>query len=177
MNKAFYIITSLVLFFGCSEGDIIENDILFDAPVANCENQNDNTFVFYKVDSDINQAFSLNFTSSTFELNTVPESLSFTTSLNGTSNTLVYRQFDQSINGTEYFCSSVPPGNISVTQELIASNGSAEILYAEKSNTGTEITYTRTIMLTNITLEGNGITIRQELIELGTDEFTIPVSQ
>ncbi len=176
MNKAFYLIICMSLCIGCSEGDVIENDILFDAALQNCANQNDNTFVFYKVDTAINQAFSLSFTNTTFELNTVPEDLSFTIALNATTNVLLYRKFDTAINGDDYFCSSVPPGNINVTQELISSNGNVEILYAEKSNSGTTITYTRTVMLSNVTLEGDDIAIRQELLELGSDEFTITVT-
>ncbi|PKV51685.1 hypothetical protein ATE84_3777 [Aquimarina sp. MAR_2010_214] len=158
----------------CSEGDIIENDISnFTAPLENCSNQNENTFVFFKVDSQINQSLSLSFTSTTFELNTAPENLTQTIALNSTTNILVHRQFNTQINGAVYFCSSVPPSGITVTQELKSSNGNAVIKYVVKSDTATETIYTRTITLTDITLEGAGISIRQELLELGEDEVTV----
>ncbi len=167
----FLIITMSLLILSCSEGDVIEDNFSFSGTLENCSTGDD--FVFYKVDSEINQALSLNFTNTTFELNTVPEELTFTITLNSSTNNLIYRQFDSAIDGNSYFCSSVPPGNILVTQELISTNGTATITYVVLSETTTDITYTRTITLTNITLEGNGIAVRKELIELGADELTV----
>ncbi len=161
-----------LLLVGCSEGDIINDDFSFTAALDNCFNGDD--FVFFKVDPNVDQAFSLNFTSTTFELNTVPEALTFSITLNGTSNALIYRKFDTAIDGQAYFCTSVPPGNILVTQELIASNGTVTINYVEKEQTTTEITYTRTITITNVTLLGDDIEVRQEVIEFGSDEITVP---
>ncbi|WP_152538669.1 hypothetical protein [Aquimarina macrocephali] len=174
MNNFFYYIIFIAVLVSCSEGDVIENDISnFTAPLENCSNQNESTFVFFKIDSQINQSLSLSFTSTTFELNTAPEGLTQTIELNNTTNTLVYRQFNAQIDGSAYFCSSVPPSGITITQELKSSNGNAVIKYVVKSDTATEIVYTRTITLTDITLEGAGISIRQELLELGEDEITV----
>ncbi|WP_282090279.1 hypothetical protein [Aquimarina algiphila] len=175
MNKVFFLII-FTLLISCSEGDIIENDISnFTAPLENCSNQSNDTFVFFKTDSEINQSISLSFTSTVFELNTIPdnEELTLTITLDGTANVLIYRQFDTAINGSEYFCSSVPPGDITVTQELISSNGNAEIKYTLLSETMTEATYTRSFTLNDITLEGPDIAIRQEVLEFGNDEITI----
>lgn len=174
MNNFFYYIIFIAVLVSCSEGDIIENDISnFTAQLENCSNQNENTFVFFKIDSQINQSLSLSFTSTTFDLNTAPENLTQTIVLNSTTNVLISRQFSAQIDGTAYFCSSVPPSGITVTQELKSSNGNAVIKYVVKSDTATETIYTRTITLTNITLEGAGISIRQELLELGEDEITV----
>ncbi|WP_074409970.1 hypothetical protein [Aquimarina megaterium] len=174
MNNFFYYIIFIAVLVSCSEGDVIENDISnFTAPLENCSNQNEDTFVFFKIDPQINQSLSLSFTSSTFELNTVPESLTHTVELNKTTNILIYRQFNTQVDGTAYFCSSIPPSGITVTQELKSSNGNAEIKYVVKSDTATETIYTRTITLTDITLEGAGIAIRQELLQLGEDEITV----
>ncbi|SHI49941.1 hypothetical protein [Aquimarina spongiae] len=170
--RIYCILTAVIFILGCSEGDVIEDNFDFTASVENCSNGDD--FVFFKIDPSINQALSLSFTSTTFELNTVPTDLTFSITLNSTSNVLVYRQFDNSIDGNTYFCSSVPPGNIQVTQELISSNGTATITYTELSQTDTDITYTRSIVLENITLIGTEIEVRQERINFGSDEITIP---
>ncbi len=175
MNKIYCLIFFSVLIISCSEGDIIENDIDFTAQLDHCSNPEENTFVFYKIDTAINQALSLSFTSPTFQLNTVPEDFTITITLNETTNILTYRQFDSAINGEAYYCVSVPPGDITVTQELVSTNGNAVISYNEISKTDTTITYTRTITLNETTLNGDGISIRQELLELGTDEITVAI--
>ncbi|WP_128755159.1 hypothetical protein [Aquimarina sediminis] len=174
MNKLFYYIICITLISSCSEGDIIDNDISnFTAELEKCSNQEENTFVFFKTDTQINQSLSLGFTSTTFELDTAPEDLITTITLNENTNTLIYRQFESKINGAEYFCSSVPPSGINVTQELKSSDGNAEIKYVIKNEDATSITYTRTITLINITLIGPDISIRQESLEFGQDEITV----
>ncbi len=173
MNKVFGLIISALLIAGCSEGDIIENEINFSASLEKCSNLNDNTFVFYKIDNTINQALSVGFTSTTFRLDTVPEDLLVTIILNETTNTLFYRQFDSAINGADYFCASVPPSGITVTQELTGTDGVIEITYTVDSTTDTETIYTRTIVLKNITIIGEDKVIRQEVLDFGTDQVTI----
>lgn len=174
MNKFFFSILIVILTASCSEGDIINNDITnFDAPLENCANLNQNTFVFFKVDTDVNQSLSLSFTSTTFKLNLVPKELSHTIALNTTTNLLIHRKFASKINNTEYFCASVPPNGTVIAQELKSSDGNAIIKYTEKSQTSTSITYTRNITLSNITLKGNDISIRLELLNFGEDEITI----
>ncbi len=174
MNKIFKYFVFPLLVIACSEGDVIENNISeVNGTLENCANLNENTFVFYKIDPQINQAISLAFTSTTFDLDTVPEGLSTTITLNGTSNTIIYRRFDTAIDGATYFCASVPPSGINVTQELISSNGNAVITYVINTDTATETVYDRIITLTNVTFEGPGVAIRQELLEFGSDEITI----
>ncbi len=173
MNRIFSLIIFALLITGCSEGDVIENDIDFSASLENCSNLNENTFVFYKIDNTSNQSLSLGFTSTTFELDTVPEDLSITIPLNETTNTLFYRQFGSAISGADYFCASVPPSGITVTQELIGSDGSIEITYSIDSTTDTETIYNRAIVLKNVTIIGEDIVIRQEVLEFGTDKITI----
>ncbi len=171
MKKIIYLFVLTLLTISCSEGDIIEDDINFTAVLENCSNAND--FVFFKIDSEKNQALSLNFTSTSFELNELPETdLTETITINGTTNTLIYRKFDAQINGEEYFCSSIPPSNVLVTRELISASGTAMITYVLVS--GTTNTYTRTITLSDVTFKGVDIEIRQELFEFGEEEVTIP---
>ncbi|WP_108803021.1 hypothetical protein [Aquimarina sp. Aq107] len=179
MIKRLCFLFFLLLLIGCSEGDLIEvsvDDLTGD--LENCSNENDNTFVFFVVDQDINRSLSLNFTDTSFELNptTVSEiSLDEATviTLNTTNNQFIYREFDTSIDGDEYFCSSIPVSGITVTQELISSNGTAEISYEELTTSATETTYSRTVTLKDITLEGNGIAIRKQSLVLGLDNITI----
>ncbi|GAA4277965.1 hypothetical protein [Aquimarina mytili] len=173
MNKVFSLIIFILLITSCSEGDIIENDIDFNASLESCSNLNDNTFVFYKIDDSINQALSLGFTSTTFEVDTVPEDLSITIPLNETTNTLFYRKFGSAINGADYFCASVPPSGVTITQELIGSDGSIVITYTVDSTTSTETIYNRNIALQNVTIIGADRVIRQEVLEFGSDKITI----
>ena len=164
----------VLIIYSCTEGDVIENNINFTAQLESCDNPNENTFVFYKIDSGTNQGLSLQFSSTSFELNTIPNDLLFSIALNTSNNLLIYRQFDTSVVGSEYFCASVPPSGIGVAQELIANDGDVEIVYEIISDTTTETVYSRTITINNVTLEGNDIAIRQEVLDFGSDEITIP---
>ncbi|MGY3793394.1 hypothetical protein [Aquimarina sp. 433] len=180
MINRIYIIVLVLFFASCSEGDILEIplDIFSDDELQNCSNENDNTFVFFVIDQDTNRSLSVNFTDSSFEIEpatvadvSVDEPVVIT--LNTTTSQLLYREFDTSINGDDYFCNSVPISNVNVTQELVSSNGTVEISYVLQNTTATETTYERTVTLNDVTLEGNGIGIRRELLVLGTDNVTV----
>ena len=166
----------------CSEGDIIDNDITnFDAPLENCANANKNTFVFFKVDNTTNSAMSMNFSSTTFNINPKTSDISTTEpttiALNADTNQLIYREFDAAISGSDYFCSIVPPSNTTVTKELISSNGTLAISYTELEPTAnTQKRFTRTLTVLNSTLEGDGITIRNEILVLGSDTIEADIS-
>lgn len=174
MNRVFYLLMLILFISSCSEGDIIDTNVNFTASLEKCSNLDEDTFVFYKIDTNVNQTLSLGFTSTTFELDTVPEELSTTITLNETSNTLFYRKFASAINGDDYFCSSVPPSGITVIEELTATDGTAEITYTVESMTDTQILYNRVITLKNITLVGKDIILRREVLDLGTDQITVP---
>lgn len=170
MTRILFFFVSIFILNSCSEGDIINTEFNFTATPEDCFN-GDN-FVIYKIDPDANRVISLNFTSTTFEVNQVPDDgESETITLNGTTNVLTYRKFDSPINGDEYFCSSVPPGNISVTEELVSSSGTASISYSTVD--GQTV---RNVTLSNITFKGTGVEIRQELFDLGSYvvEVTVP---
>ncbi|MEW7292778.1 hypothetical protein [Aquimarina sp. 2304DJ70-9] len=181
MNKVFCLIIFTLLLTNCSEGDIIENDTNFDASLENCSNLNDNTFVFYKIDDDINRSLSVNFTSPTFDITPEVNDISVTTpttiTLNDDSNQLIYREFSSAITGSDYFCSSIPSSDITITEELISSDGIMEVSYEELDPTSnTQRRYTRTVVVRNATLIGNGIVIRNELLVLGSDIIDADVS-
>ncbi|WP_299242828.1 hypothetical protein [uncultured Aquimarina sp.] len=181
MNKL-YLLCFTLLLISCSEGDIIEFSVDdLNGDLENCSNENDNTFVFFVNDADMNRSLSVNFTDSSFEINpeiTSDISLDEPTviTLNTSNNQLLYREFNTSIIGEEYFCSSIPVSNINVTLELISTNGTAEISYeaAEDQPDPTQTAYSRTVILRDVTLEGDGIALRKEKLDLGSDTIFIP---
>jgi len=180
MYKLYFLFLILTI-ISCSEGDVIEITVdNFNGELQNCANENDNTFVFFVIDQDVNRSLSVNFTDTSFEINplvvadiTLDEPTIIT--LNTSNNQFLYREFNTAINGDQYFCNSIPISNVSVTQELVSSNGTAEISYAISDDSDpTQTIYSRTVILKDITLEGNGIALRKEILELGSDNITIP---
>jgi len=176
-NKPYILILTLIaLLIGCTEGDIIELELNFEATPEDCFNTNN--FVIYKIDADTNSAISLTFTSTSFEVNQVPAQNADgtfpdqTITLNGQSNVLTYRTFDKSINGETYFCSSVPPANILVTEEFNSRNGVVTISYMQ--DPANEKIFTRTVTLSNITFSGDDMEIRREFYDFGSYQITIP---
>ncbi|QKX07205.1 hypothetical protein HN014_20560 [Aquimarina sp. TRL1] len=163
---------SLILFISCSEGEIINQPIDFSAAMQNCTNDSSNSFVFYKIKDDNKEFLSLNFTSTSFNINTIP-SKPVTVPLNSSTNIVTYRAFNKVINGDTYFCSSIPPSDANVINEFISTNGTAVITYTLKTTTDTTEIHSRTVDLFNITLEGPDINYRVEKLSLGTDEVVI----
>ena len=163
------ILALIITFTSCSEGDLFDGEINFEADLEKCSNNTD--FVFYKIDG--NKSLSVNFTSSTFNINAADESQIVTIALNGSSNLLSYRVFDNPIDGSAYFCSSVPPNGINVIDELTSISGTIEITYNQTSISDTETTYSRTITLRDITLTGPGRAIRKEVLIMGSDEVVV----
>lgn len=159
-----------ITFIGCSEGDIITDDVDFTADLENCFNEND--FVFYKIDSAENRSMSLSFTSTSFDINPATAPTDTTVITLSSSNSLIYREFNSEIDGDTYFCSSIPPSDTNIVNELLATDGTAEIIYTLKdvSDPMSEI-YIRTIVLKNITLIGDGVALRREFLTLGTEEI------
>ncbi|WP_062055156.1 hypothetical protein [Aquimarina longa] len=182
MNKIFYYISFIVLIFSCSEGDIIETNISsFDTKLENCSNADKKTFVFYKVDKDKKRSLSVNFTSATFDITPETNSISVTKPttipLNADGNKLIYRKFSSPISKSDYFCNSVPPNNISITEELISSDGTLEISYTELEPVSTtQKRFIRTITVKNATLENDNVTIRKEILVIGTDTIEANIS-
>ncbi|MBP2832800.1 hypothetical protein J8281_11440 [Aquimarina sp. U1-2] len=165
MNDKFVYILLLLWMTSCSEGDIIEDDINFEATLEDCAI--DTNFVIFKVSTDGNETISLNFASTNFDLDNPPEDNANQTLELNTTNNLIYRQFDNSIDAEAYFCSSIPPGNIRVIRELISTNGTATISYTTENNVTT-----RSVVFSNVTFLGTDVEIRQELFELGS--YTLP---
>lgn len=168
MKKSISILFILLFAIGCSEGDIIETSVNVDAPLQSCGNTNTRTFVFYKIDNASNQVLSLSFNSSTFSLETAFTD-TVVVALNNSSNKLIYRELNSNIDGQTYFCSSIPPAQNNLERELVSENGSANITFEKVEGTDNE--YTRQITLENITFKGEGIALRKEVFELGSEIF------
>ncbi|GAA3518251.1 hypothetical protein GCM10022393_35460 [Aquimarina addita] len=179
MYRYIYLLIIILTITGCSEGDIIDVSINFDGELQNCSNDIDNTFVFYKVDADNKRTLSLSFTSTTYD--STPDSISTDNeptviTLDETDNILIYREFETAINGSTYFCASVPPSMNEISEEYTSTDGTAEIsLEVFNDDDPNNIVYQRTITLKNITFIGDDIEIRREELLLGSDtQVVIP---
>ncbi|WP_152537347.1 hypothetical protein [Aquimarina pacifica] len=181
MNK-FYLYALVFFFFsGCSEGDIIETEVNFEASLENCANLTDQAYVFYKIEDTGNKSLSVSFTSTTFEISPNVDDISTdestTVTLNSTDNLLIFREYESAISGPDYFCNSVPPSGISIIDELISTEGTVNISYeALEATSNTQERYTRTVTVENATLQGDDIAIRKEYILLGSDTIEADIS-
>lgn len=167
--KILLFLSVIITCYSCSEGDLFNDTVNFEAPLEKCFNAND--FVFYKTDGTT--SLSVNFTSTTFDINDADEAETISIALDGSSNILSYRVFDSAINGFDYFCSSVPPNGIEVLDELTSTSGTVEISYSATSTDDSKTTYSRTVTLRDITLTGSERAIRKEVLILGSDEVTV----
>lgn len=173
MNRCIYLLVFILAIAGCSEGDVIDVSVNFEGKLENCSNETENTFVFYKIDSDKKRSISLSFTSTSFDL--TPDEIASDAeptviTLNETANLLIYREFNTIVDGSSYFCSSVPPSDNNVSEEFISTDGTAEISFKIfNDDDPNNIVYTRTVTLRNITFIGNQLEIRREVLLLGSD--------
>ncbi len=126
MKKFFFFLFSIVLVLSCDDGDIIITSFEFDdVDLQICKGIKENEFVFFKINTTVNEAISYNFINEAFS-DTIVTSEPIFIDLNDKSSSLVYRQFNTSITA-DYYCSNIPPSTILVTEELIGSSGIAEI--------------------------------------------------
>jgi len=132
----------LILLISCDDGDIIVTSFEFDdVDLQLCQGAKPNEFVFFKINTTVNEAISYNFISATYSDIAVTESpISF--DLKEDDNSLVYRQFNNTIT-TDYYCNNIPDSNIIVAEELISIEGEATItneIVSEDDNDGLEST-------------------------------------
>ncbi len=128
MNRIFIILIASLGFISCDDGDIIVTGFEFDdATLELCEGSGTDEYVYFKINSSINEAIALRFTQANFTETPNPlPTTPITFTLDETNNSLIYRQFNNSITN-DYFCSNVPPNGIVVTQELISTQGNVTI--------------------------------------------------
>ncbi|WP_438711821.1 hypothetical protein ACSTS3_04495 [Aquimarina muelleri] len=126
MEKLFSFLFLLFFLISCDDGDIVITSFEFnDSDLQLCKGAKENEFVFFKIGKTINEAISYNFINETFS-DTIISPTPLQIELTETSSNLIYRNFDIKITN-DYFCSNVPPNDITIVEELVGTNGSAEI--------------------------------------------------
>lgn len=129
MRKFFGFILMFFILNSCDDGDIIVNTFDFeDVALDHCGGPE--TYVFYKINTGVNESISLRLNTAEdifFEnTETTVQDYSLDIPLNGTSNFVNYRLYDDAITGS-YFCNSVPPTSPTVVEDYTASSGVATL--------------------------------------------------
>ncbi|MHA7059377.1 hypothetical protein ACWGOQ_0019270 [Aquimarina sp. M1] len=139
MKKLLYIFILLGL-ASCDDGDIIVTSFEFeDVDLQLCRGADTNEFVFFKINTSVNEAISYNFIDARYS-DTIPTEDNIIIDLADLDNSLVYRKFNSSITA-DYYCNNIPDSNIIVTEELKSISGEAQIIneiVSEDDNDGVE---------------------------------------
>ena len=123
MKKFLFLFMAALFLQSCDDGDIIVTSFNFDdAELKTCGTVGN--YVFYKVNPDALESLSLKLgvTDSIYK-NTGTKNYQ----INGTSNFVNYRTYDDAL-GSDYFCSSIPPTAPIVTRDYRAASGNAEFI-------------------------------------------------
>ncbi len=141
MKKLLYILIFLGL-ASCDDGEIIVTSFEFeDADLQLCRGAKINEFVFFKINTSVNEAISYNFINEMYS-DTIPTEEPIEIDLANPDNQLVYRKFNNVITA-DYYCNNIPDSDIIVTEELVSINGDAKIInviVSEDDNDGVEST-------------------------------------
>ncbi|WP_298538545.1 hypothetical protein [uncultured Aquimarina sp.] len=141
MKKLLYIFIFLGL-ISCDDGDIIVTSFEFDdVDLQLCEGAKPDEFVFFKINTSVNESISYNFIDATYSATTITEN-PIIINLDNLDNGLIYRKFNTAIT-SDYYCNNIPDSNIIVTEELLSVNGEATItnlIVSEDDNDGVEST-------------------------------------
>ena len=122
------ILISLVtlLLHSCDDGDIIITSFEFDSSdLQMCTGAEADEFVFFKINSGINESISFNFINPRYEQDSITAENPIEITLSENSQ-LIYRQYSTTITA-DYFCTTIPDANVSIVDELVISQGKAEI--------------------------------------------------
>ncbi|UZO79539.1 hypothetical protein NBT05_11270 [Aquimarina sp. ERC-38] len=124
-NSLFLFVLSLVV-TACDDGDIIVTSFEFDELDLNvCPGIEENSFVFFKINPQLDEAISYNFISDQYDASSETET-PLTFMLSEGNNELTYRQFDRDITN-DYYCNTVPDSDINVINEVKSTEGLAQI--------------------------------------------------
>jgi len=139
VKKIIFVLFGLSL-IACDDGDILVTEFEFDdAPIELCSGAKENEFVVFKTNRANNEAISFRFFTDSFSTTQVTKK-AILIPVDSLTNILVYRQFNIPVDNN-YFCGTVPPGNIFVTEEIISIKGTAEIkvsIFKEDDNDGVD---------------------------------------
>ena len=123
MKKIVFTIFASLLFFNCSDGDIIVTSFDFDeANLVQCGGPGG--YVFYKINNGSAESISLKL-STTDVLFLASGTRVF--ELDGSFNVVNYRKYNDAL-PNDYFCSEIPPTEPQVTNEFIGSSGEATLI-------------------------------------------------
>ena len=121
MRNFFFISIILTSFISCNDGDIIITDFNFEASnLNNCGGPG--AYIFYNVNNS-SAAESISLILETSDILFLESSIDEYI-LNGTTNIVNYRKYDNDVDD-DYFCSIIPPTTPSVTIEYIGASGVA----------------------------------------------------
>ena len=134
-KNAILIFLATLLLCSCDDGDIIITSFEFDnSDLQMCTGAETDEFVFFKINSGINESISFNFINPRYEQDSITgeEPIVITLSEN---NPLIYRKYSSSITA-DYFCATIPPANIEIIDELVISQGKVyiEVKIAEEDD-------------------------------------------
>lgn len=112
--------------YACDDGDIIITGFDFDeTDLQLCIGSEENEFVFYKNNTDNEEAISYNFISDTYKTSQETD-MPIVIDLVEDDNQLIYRKFNKAIDNN-YYCTNIPDISITVTEELVSIAGTATI--------------------------------------------------
>ncbi len=118
MKKIITLLICIFIFNSCDDGEISFDTFNFD-PAAAINSCTPNNGLFFKVKN--NEALILRTSITTFA-NSVTASNSPRTIVINSSNQVIYRSFNSTVN-TSYFCETLPPATPSVINEWYATDG------------------------------------------------------
>ena len=122
------ILISLItlLLYSCDDGDIIITSFEFDdSDLQMCNGAEADEFVFFKINSSINESISFNFINPRYEQDSITGEDPIEIALSENSQ-LIYRQYSTAITA-DYFCTPIPDANVTIVDELVISEGTALI--------------------------------------------------
>ncbi len=126
MKKLIFLFFYSLILFSCDDGDIIITSFEFDeADLELCQGSEENEYVFYKINTTINESISFRFINENFS-DTIASETPLLITLGQDPNTLIYRSFTSEITN-DYYCSNVPNSSISIIEERIGNSGTVEI--------------------------------------------------
>lgn len=120
-NLLFFILVFATL-QSCDDGEVIVTTFDFEDASLNLCN-NGNQYVFYKINNDVSESISLKITTDD-QLFLQSETKTF--ELNGSTNVVNYRRFNDNVTG-DYFCSTIPPTSPTVNVDYVGASGTASL--------------------------------------------------
>lgn len=128
MRKRFLLLSFILISISCDDGDIITVEFDFDDTFLAC-----GELVFYQIKENPYESLSLKITNPAVTIEDLIQvdddgaliETELQVSINGTTNQFNYRTY--SSDPSNLFCNDVPPSDVSITQDLSSSSGTAEV--------------------------------------------------